>query len=498
MSKIQTLKLISQNIHVLYVEDSPDLLKSVAQYLQHIFPVVDTALNGKIALEVFKKKSYDIVITDIQMPIMNGLEMIEEIQKIKPEQEILITTAFSEVDYLLKSIELNVAGYLVKPINFDKINTLLEKTVNRINMLKENVEYKFHLEDLVTLRSQETLALKEEKIDNYEKTLLALVGLVEKRDAYTGGHSLRVAHYSQLIAQNANCTENECALIYRAGILHDIGKIETPDAVLLNPGKLDELEFNIIREHAATGAKILANIPMYKTLAKIIGQHHEKYDGSGYPDALKGSEIEKLAHILMIADAFDAMTTNRIYKPRMSLENALGELEKYAGTQFHPDIAKVAIEVFKEIKLDTNIFQLPSTVMENKKFAFFYEDQLTKAYNKRYLETYLVQSNTQKKYLNLISMHNFGKYNKTYGWSEGDNILKTIVQILQKNYKESLIFRIQGDDFIIISDNDIKIELSLFETLLQESHNILRISHKSIDIKKSNLSSTKELMKYLT
>jgi len=499
MSILKQLKIISSNISILYVEDDKTLLESLSAYLRLIFVHVDTAEDGKSGLEKFHKNKYDIIITDIQMPNMNGLKMIEAIREKDPDQEILITTAFSEVSYLMKAIELEVNGYIIKPINFDKINTTLYKVVSRINMLRENERYKTKLEEMVEQRTAQNLVLQREKIDNYEKTLLSLVELVEKRDTYTGGHSLRVAKYSKLIAEHMNYSKEECDLIYSAGILHDIGKIETPDAVLLNPGKLDELQFSIIKEHVITGTKMLSKIPMYKEHSKIIAQHHERYDGTGYPNGLKEDEIIPLARIMIISDAFDAMTTNRIYKTKMSLASALEELDRFSGIQFHPEVVKVAIEVFKELTLDENIVQLPETEMEKKKFAFYFEDQITNTYNKTYLDLFLIQNkNTKKaKFINVLFIHNYGVYSDKYGWDKGDLLLKAVANLLCRHYKDSFIFRLHGDDFVIVTNKKISIDLSIFKDLLSESNDLILLENKELNIKKEHIGSLLELEKLL-
>ncbi len=483
MSLLKKLKEKSLEISILYVEDNAELLESLSRYLRLIFSSVETAENGVQGLEKYKHGKFDIVITDIKMPKMDGIEMVEHIREIDSNQEILITTAFSETNYLSRAIELDISGYIIKPIDFNKMNATLHKVVNRVNMALENNKYKTQLEEMVEKRSMENLVLQREKIENYEKTLLSLVELVEKRDAYTGGHSQRVANYSKMIAEHMGFSERECNMVYKAGILHDIGKIETPDAVLLNPGKLDDLQYAIIKEHVVTGAKLLEKIPMYNELSKIILQHHERYDGKGYPLGLRGEEVSPLGQIIIVADAFDAMTTNRIYKPRIDLRKALVELRKFSAEQFHPKVVIHAIDVFRNLKLDENVFQLPSSDMDKKKFAFFFEDQLTGVYNKTYLELVLVQNNNNKKskYINMLLFHNFAEYKNQYGWGKGNILLKSIVKILQEYYRECYIFRLNWDDFIIMSDNNIDVDTAIFNELLRESNDIVKVEKIKFD-----------------
>jgi len=500
MSILKELRAIGADICVLYVEDDALLRESVAQYLNKIFDVVNVAKDGQEGLALFAKCTYGIVITDIQMPNMNGLEMINAIKETNPNQEIILTTAFSDVNYFMQAINLNVNAYILKPFDFDKLNAALYKVSKNLSLVKENTNYKKNLETMVAQRTEQNLLLEAEKIDNYEKTLLSLVELVEKRDTYTGGHSIRVANYSKLIAKHMNYDDEHCELLYRAGILHDIGKIETPDAVLLKPGKLDELEFSLIKEHVVTGAEMLAKIPMYEKLSKVIAAHHERYDGFGYPLGLAGNEIPELSRILIVADAFDAMTTNRVYKPKMSLTSALLELKHYAGTQFHTQVVDSALEVLKNTVLDSDIHQLPLTHMENKRFAYFFEDPITLAYNQAYLELLLIQNqeNSTQKYINVVFIHNFTAFNNTYGWDNGDLFLKSVVQTLRQTCQNASVFRLHGDDFVMMSQTPISLAPSVLESLVQKSRNVITISQQNLGTQNQPITSLAELETHLS
>lgn len=499
MSSLKELKAISSNISILYVEDDALLRASVVNYLKKVFDIIDIAQDGKEGLEAFSKQDYNIVITDIQMPNMNGLEMIKAIREKNPNQEIILTTAFSEVQYFMEAIDMDVSAYIIKPFDFEKFNAALYKVVKNISLFQENENYKKNLEEMVEKRTAKNLLLEAEKIDNYEKTLLSLVELVEKRDTYTGGHSIRVATYSKLIAQQMGYDYATCELLYRAGILHDIGKIETPDAVLLKPGNLDALEYSLIKEHVTTGSAMLAKIPMYLELSKVIASHHERYDGTGYPLGLAGDAIPELSRIMIVADAFDAMTTNRIYKPRMCLESALKELKKFSGTQFDARVIAPALEALKDIHINADIHQLPSTQMEDKRFAYFFEDPTTKAYNQAYLELLLIQNQDKqiKKYISVIYVHNFTAYNNTYGWNKGDLFLKTIVVRLRQAYPEAFVFRLHGDDFVIISDTKISMEQPTLQSLIKESNDIVTISKKDFNTQEHSIRSLIDLEKQL-
>lgn len=395
----------------------------------------------------------------------------------------------------MEAISLNVNGYLIKPIDFNQINNNLYKIVRTINIYRENKNYRTNLEKMVEQRTAQNSLLQKDKIQNYEKTLLSFVELVEKRDTYTGGHSQRVANYCKLIAEEMGYDKEYCELLYRAGILHDIGKIGTPDAVLLKPGKLDELEYGLMKEHVTASAELLRKIPMYKELSGIIWAHHEHYDGTGYPNGLKRDKIPELARIMIVADAFDAMTTNRIYKARMNIESAIKELKSCSGTQFDPKVVEVAIDVLKNITIDTNIFQLPSTEMEYKRFAYFYEDQITKAYNQNYLDLVLIQNQNSLKiqYITVLFIRNFTAYNTAFGWDNGDLFLKRVVNILHDCHDSASIFRVHGDDFVLISESKLEMDLCIFKPILSESDNMVTIEYKEFNTDDDNINSLFEL-----
>lgn len=444
MIDIIELKKICQTLRVLYVEDDEELRRSVLRYLQKLFKDVDAAYDGEDGLSKYHSGEYDIVLTDIKMPKMDGLKMTEEIKKINSNQELVILSAHTEHSYFLDAIHLGISDYILKPIDYEQMNAVLYKVSNRIHIFKENQKYHENLEKLVI---EKTKLLT----DNYEQTLTAMVEMIEHRDSYTGGHSERVAYYCKAIAQEMKLSEDECDLIYRAGMLHDIGKIITPDTVLLKPGKLSEREYFLIKSHVTASYELLSKIPMYSTIAEIVFSHHERYDGGGYPNRLKGDEISLLSHIMIVADAFDAMTTNRIYKGRKTIEDAVEEIEELSGKQFSPAVVPYACKVLRKVTI-SNTSQLPKTMMDEERFSYFYRDSLTDTYNCEYLDVFLQQIVETDKYNSAIYyLKNFSQYNNRHGWSSGNELLKKFSQNLREKYQDGMIFRIHGDDFIVIT-----------------------------------------------
>jgi diguanylate cyclase (GGDEF)-like protein/putative nucleotidyltransferase with HDIG domain len=333
------------------------------------------------------------------------------------------------------------------------------------------------------VHKQTILKMENDKIANYEETILAFVNIIEQRDTYTAGHTIRVAQYCKLIAKELKLKDAEIKKLEQAAILHDIGKVAIPDAVLLKPGKLSPLEYELIKYHSEAGYKMLLKIDMYKDLASIIKYHHSRYDGKGYPLTSHPDEIPLLSHIMIVADAFDAMTTNRIYKPRKAVKEALEDIRKGAGTQFHPGIAKAALKSLANIKIEDTT-QLPTTELEEKRFAYFFHDTLTTLYNENYLEPMLAKEKENLKYLYNIQEHNFSSYNEKYGWEKGSELIKEFAQLLLKEIPTEYIFRFHGDDFIILSKK--QLDEKRINSLIKD---LLKNTDISFEIKKYTINS---------
>ena len=431
------------------------------------------------------------------MPIMNGVELIREIKKLNKTQEVIIVSAFNDSEYLSEAIAFGVTGYIIKPIDFKQILQMLEQSVKKLVAFSENEMYKNHLQELVEQRTHEVVELQKKLTVNFEQTIESLVRMIEERDTYTGGHSERVAKYSYDIAKEYGLSENECENIYTAGILHDIGKVATPDAILLKPNKLTDLEYSLIKNHVSAGYEILSKIEMYSFIAEIIHAHHEHFDGSGYPQGLVGSQIPIEARIMSIADTFDAMTTNRIYKVRMPAKDAIEEIKSLSGQWFDPDLIEAANNALSKIKIDNLITQDPSTIIDEERFAYFYKDALTNTFNHYYLDYLLGKNIVEKQFscLSIIYLKNFSQYNKENGWSKGDELLiKMSISLQELNNGRGKIFRVYGDDFVVLQDDyncEINIDAINNFSFLQDNQLYCEVKH--FDLTQNSISSYLDL-----
>ena len=346
-----------QYYSILAVDDEPfnlDLIE--AAFYQHEEIKLTRALSGKKALELLEVESFDVVLLDISMPLMNGIDVLKKIKSNKKftTLPILMVTANTEKEN--EALVLGASDFITKPYD---INILCARTLNYAKLnyyTKEMQKQNSNLEALVrerTKKLQDALALSK---DTEFEISTRLGKASESRDPETGGHIRRMSYYSELLAKLYGLDEAESELILYAAPLHDIGKIGIPDAILLKPGRFEEHEFEIMKTHAQLGADMLKTDKEYPILQAgyiIALEHHEKYDGSGYPHGKKGKEIHLYARIVAIADVFDALNSKRCYKEPMPLQKVLEIMKKNAGTHFDPELLDLFlenIELFLKIK----------------------------------------------------------------------------------------------------------------------------------------------------
>lgn len=286
-----------------------------------------------------------------------------------------------------------------------------------------------------------------------------LTNIFEVKDAYTAGHSKRVAFFCKMIAEAMGLSEEDQYTVYQAGLLHDIGKILTPEAILPKPRKFNRKEYAIMQNHAVDGENMISCIPSLKSYAHIVRHHHERYDGKGYPDALRGKAIPLLSRIMCVADAFDAMTTNRIYGSQKNLSDAIFEIDRCCGKQFDPEIAKYAISVFCSHTEWKELPDICEYAIHEDRLAYFYKDTLTSAFTGEYLNHFLNKQKAKQKYNSclLIQTHNMHRYNQHFGWHLGDKALREIALRLRVLFASNTLFRLFGDDFVILNPTSMEL-----------------------------------------
>ncbi|SMP07988.1 diguanylate cyclase (GGDEF) domain-containing protein [Desulfurobacterium pacificum] len=330
----------------------------------------------------------------------------------------------------------------------------------------------------VSVKIKNLISELEEKLDREEKltqtVIKSFIRSIEIRDSYTRGHSERVAYYSKRIAKELGLPDSEVSKIYMAALLHDIGKIGIPDSILLKPAKLSEEEYEIIKIHPLLSYEILKNIEPLKVSLTGIKYHHERWNGSGYPEGLRRDEIPIDARIIAVADTFDAMTSDRIYRKGMSKKEAVKEIKELAGKLFDPDVVEVALPILlrenpPESRKEFLDYRILSEI-EKRRLDYFLRDHLTGAYNRSALEFALALSKERSPSLKAFSVDvtKLRDINVKKGWQEGDRILKSLVQLIEKHIKPLSIVRYSGDNFVFfvpssVSNEEISEKVKLIE-----------------------------------
>ena len=344
MERVSIALQVEGRDEILVVDDDKMCLMFAKKMLGTKYQV-DTASSADEALEYLREKTPDLILLDFHMPEINGLEALQKIKAIRGKESIPVVflTADSSQETEIEIFKAGAMDFITKPFVADVV-------IQRINRILELRHLQCSLQTEVEKKTKE---LKEShiKVRNLStQIMLSLTSAIDAKDTYTKGHSSRVAKYSREIARRMGKKQGEMDEIYFAGLLHDVGKIGIPDAIINKPDKLTEEEFAVIQTHPSIGAGILGTISEMPTISVGAHYHHERYDGKGYPDGLVGEEIPELARIIGTADAYDAMSSKRSYRDILPQEVVRREIEKGKGLQFDPVIADIMLTIIDEDK----------------------------------------------------------------------------------------------------------------------------------------------------
>jgi len=306
------------------------------------------AASAEEALVQLRDQDYELVISDITMSGMTGLEMIPHVKVISPDTVIVMISGMQTIESAINALRLGAFDYLMKPFDLRQAEAAVARAFEHHELVVAKRRYENHLEELVDQRTAELDRALDSLENAYRSTLQALTAALETRDAETHGHSERVVTYSLRLGREYGLTGPQMKALEFGSLLHDIGKIGVPDAILRKPAKLTDEEWVRMREHPMHGQQILRGIKFLEGAARVVAQHHEKWDGSGYPLGLKGEDVDICARIFSVADAFDAITSDRVYRQGRPYEAAAAELDEWAGRQFDPKVVEAFHRVPKE------------------------------------------------------------------------------------------------------------------------------------------------------
>ena len=287
----------------------------------------------------------DLALLDIMMPGTSGVEILKDIKQLSSNTVVLMVTALSDMETAMKCIHLGADDYILKPFDIERMLLTIKNALEKRRLLIENREYQANLEKKV---SEQTKQIREAMADlnlSYNHTLTALVRALDAREKETGSHSERVMNYTALLAEAMGVDAAEIEIMSKGALLHDIGKIGISDNILLKPASLDENEWKEMRRHPELGYRILTGIKFLKGPAEMVHAHHERFDGSGYPQGLSGKAIPLGARIFSLVDTLDAMTSNRPYRNALPFSAVFSEIKRCSGSHFDPAIVEVFLSI---------------------------------------------------------------------------------------------------------------------------------------------------------
>lgn len=349
---------------ILIVDDEQDINDVLSDLLSEEYDCASAA-SAEQALSQLSESEFDLVISDITMPGMSGLDMLPHVKSISPNTVVVMISGMQTVESAIGALRMGAFDYLMKPFDLRQVEAVVKRALEHHELLAAKQRYENHLEELVEQRTAELDKALDSLEDAYRSTLRALTAALETRDSETHGHSERVVTYSLRLGREYGLDSKQMKALEFGSLLHDIGKIGVPDSILRKPAKLTEEEWVRMREHPAHGQQILRGIEFLEGAARVVAQHHEKWDGSGYPAQLRTEEIDLCARIFSVADAFDAMTSDRVYRRGKSYEDAARELDEWSGKQFDPTV----VEAFHRVpKSDWEVLHRQSLLPKSEDF----------------------------------------------------------------------------------------------------------------------------------
>jgi putative nucleotidyltransferase with HDIG domain len=312
--------------HILVLDDDEPLGRTIGRSMKRRGYVVTVTTSAREAVRLAADTPFDIVLTDVYMPEMSGLDAVQAIRKHRPSVVVIVMTGESTVALVVDALNRGAHGFITKPFRMATLALRIGETVERHRLLEENLRLR-----LVAPMLEETVGV--------------LAAAIDARDRVTGSHAMRLPKMAETLARAVGLDDEAVDVIRRGALLHDVGKIGIPDRILLKVGALTDEEMGQMRRHPVLGAALVSQVPGLRSSMPIIRHHHERWDGGGYPDKLAGEAIPLGARILSIVDTYDAITSPRRYRAPQSPAAACAELRECAGKQFDPRLVELFLEV---------------------------------------------------------------------------------------------------------------------------------------------------------
>ncbi len=338
----------SEPTKILIVDDDSSVRDVIAVLLGEEGYACTAVSSADAALDVARHGEFSLVISDVRMPGKDGVWLLSRMREAHPDTAVVMLTAYGDTEAAVECLRNGAADYLLKPPKVTELIRAIERALGRRRLELARQKYRKSLENRVREKTAELSRTLRDLQATYTQTLWSLVAALDAREHETGDHSQRVVRYTLAIARRIGLPEDALPSLGRGALLHDIGKIGVPDAILLKPDKLTDAEWTEMRKHPQIGFDILESIDFLGPSAELVLCHQERYDGCGYPRGLAGEAIPVSARVFAIADTFDAMTSDRPYRKALTRAAARAEIERCAGTQFDARCAQAFLSMRQE------------------------------------------------------------------------------------------------------------------------------------------------------
>lgn len=324
---------------ILIADDDENFRDVMKLLVENMGYVSDIAVDGMDCLSKFSHNPvYDVVLLDISMPNLDGIQTTKKLKEIYPDVTVIIISGSKDPELIRRTLKAGAFDYLFKPFELIEAESAIQSAIDRARLLRENSDFQDNLKNKVREQTQEIIGL-------YADTMKAMIQALDMREKESLYHSYRVTEYALSFAKKLNLSKSRLSILAKAALLHDIGKIGVPDSILLKPGELTDDEWNIMKKHPHFGYEFVKKIKFLEDSADIVLNHHERFDGKGYPNGYKAELIPYEARIFSIVDTLDALTSKRIYREPISFEEAKEYIKSSSSAKFDPELVNIYVNI---------------------------------------------------------------------------------------------------------------------------------------------------------